>query len=425
MTQSSGTDAVRADHRVRARAHVSGLVQGVGFRPFVWREATSRGLTGWVGNDAAGVVLEVEGAPESVEALLAALTRPPPLARVDDVRSESRPVSGAAGFEVRSSATEGARRALVSPDTATCDDCLRELHDPADRRYGYPFVNCTIVRSPLHDRAVRALRPVTHDHGRLRALPGLPGRVRRPRRPPVPRRAGVLSGLRPAAPAARPVRTRGRRRADRGHRRAARRGRGRGGQGDGRLPPRGRRPPGGRGGQAARPQAPGGPPVRPHGRRRGRGARALRGRPRGARAADQRGPADRHPGAPPRHGGRCDDPRGALGGTRLAVPGSDAALHADAHPADGGVARAARPDQRKRVRRADRLRRRRRGRPTRRHRRRLPRARPGHPHPGRRLGVQGRAGPRAAGAPLARLRAQPDRHAAGVCRSPSWPAARP
>ena len=160
MTQSSGTDAVRADHRVRARAHVSGLVQGVGFRPFVWREATSRGLSGWVGNDAAGVVLEVEGAPESVEALLAALTRPPPLARVDDVRSESRPVSGAAGFEVRSSATEGARRALVSPDTATCDDCLRELHDPADRRHGHPFVNCTscgprytIVRSVPYDRS--------------------------------------------------------------------------------------------------------------------------------------------------------------------------------------------------------------------------------------------------------------------------------
>ncbi len=145
---------------VRARAHVLGLVQGVGFRPFVWREATRRGLSGWVGNDATGVVLEVEGEPASVASLLGELRRPPPLARVDDVRTVPLAPIGDVGFQVRASDTGGARRALVSPDTATCADCLRELHDPADRRHGYPFLNCTncgprytIVRAVPYDRS--------------------------------------------------------------------------------------------------------------------------------------------------------------------------------------------------------------------------------------------------------------------------------
>jgi hydrogenase maturation protein HypF len=151
---------------VRVRAHVSGLVQGVGFRPFVWREATSRGLSGWVGNDAAGVVLEAEGAADSVAALLDALRQPPPLARVDEVRSEPLSPAGDTGFLVRLSDTDGARRALVSPDTATCADCLRELHDPADRRFGYPFVNCTncgprltIVLEVPYDRSRTTMAP--------------------------------------------------------------------------------------------------------------------------------------------------------------------------------------------------------------------------------------------------------------------------
>ena len=145
---------------VRARARVSGLVQGVGFRPFVWREATTRGLSGWVGNDAIGVIFEIEGAPESVRSLLAALDHPPALARVDGVLVEALAPVGGDGFEVRASATAGLRRALVAPDTATCPDCARELHDPRDRRFGHPFVNCTscgprytIVAAVPYDRA--------------------------------------------------------------------------------------------------------------------------------------------------------------------------------------------------------------------------------------------------------------------------------
>jgi hydrogenase maturation protein HypF len=137
-----------------------GLVQGVGFRPFVWREATARGLRGFVGNDTSGVVLEVEGPADDVSALVAALSAPPPLARVDRVTRVDVPAVGDLAFTIRDSNVAGARRALVAPDTATCADCLRELHDPTDRRYLHPFINCTscgprlsIVESVPYDRS--------------------------------------------------------------------------------------------------------------------------------------------------------------------------------------------------------------------------------------------------------------------------------
>ncbi len=156
MTAESG----RGITTIRTRVIVTGLVQGVGFRPFVWREAVSRGLSGFVGNDADGVVLEVEGDDVAVSALVTALSSPPPLARVDGVSCTPMPVVGESAFVIRESDLGGARRALVSPDTATCADCLRELHDPGDRRYLHPFVNCTscgprftIVESVPYDRS--------------------------------------------------------------------------------------------------------------------------------------------------------------------------------------------------------------------------------------------------------------------------------
>jgi hydrogenase maturation protein HypF len=125
---------------------VQGIVQGVGFRPFVHALATSLDLSGHVGNDADGVFAEVEGSPDAVSSFLALLEQQaPPLARIE--RVTTRPLmpsaDGPAGFSIAASQPGGDRRALVSADTATCDDCLRELADPADRRYRYPFVNCT------------------------------------------------------------------------------------------------------------------------------------------------------------------------------------------------------------------------------------------------------------------------------------------
>lgn len=129
---------------MRAGARVVGVVQGVGFRPYVHRLAGELGLAGFVLNDERGVLVEVEGPEGAVEAFLVRLPREaPPLASVERVvRFEGEP-TGAAGFEIRPSPAGGEPDALVSPDTATCDDCLAELFDPADRRHRYPFVNCT------------------------------------------------------------------------------------------------------------------------------------------------------------------------------------------------------------------------------------------------------------------------------------------
>ncbi len=123
---------------------VTGIVQGVGFRPFVFGLAGSLGLAGWVYNDAHGVLCEVEGNAADVATFVGALReRPPPLAVVAQVIQESLPPTGETGFVIAPSPPGGHREALVSPDVATCEACLRELADPADRRYRYPFINCT------------------------------------------------------------------------------------------------------------------------------------------------------------------------------------------------------------------------------------------------------------------------------------------
>ena len=128
---------------IRRRIRVRGIVQGVGFRPTVYRLAVERGLGGWVLNDAEGVLIELEGAAADVEAFREALERdPPPLARITAIESESLAPLGEREFRIAPSAA-GRRVALVSPDMAACDDCVRELADPADRRYRYPFINCT------------------------------------------------------------------------------------------------------------------------------------------------------------------------------------------------------------------------------------------------------------------------------------------
>jgi hydrogenase maturation protein HypF len=122
---------------------VEGTVQGVGFRPFVHGLATGLGLSGLVGNDARGVFIEVEGDPEAVERFLGGLREPPPLAVIERITTRALPPGGSRGFAIVGSDDNGRRAALVAADSATCDDCLRELRDPADRRHGYPFVNCT------------------------------------------------------------------------------------------------------------------------------------------------------------------------------------------------------------------------------------------------------------------------------------------
>ncbi|WP_328334499.1 carbamoyltransferase HypF [Kribbella sp. NBC_00382] len=129
--------------RVRARITVSGVVQGVGFRPFVYALARELGLSGQVCNDAAGVIAEVEGSSGAVAVFgVRVRTDAPPLAVVESVEREELPARGGTAFVIRDS-TAGAGRTLVSPDVATCNDCLAEFADPADRRYRHPFITCT------------------------------------------------------------------------------------------------------------------------------------------------------------------------------------------------------------------------------------------------------------------------------------------
>lgn len=137
-----------------------GVVQGVGFRPFVYQLAVRLRLTGFVGNDTAGVFVEVQGTVEQVEAFTAALTaHPPPLARIDCVDCSDLPAVTETHFVIVPSQTTTGRGGSVPADVATCADCLRELFDPADRRFRYPFVNCThcgprytIIRGLPYDR---------------------------------------------------------------------------------------------------------------------------------------------------------------------------------------------------------------------------------------------------------------------------------
>ena len=184
VTAGAHEEALKA--RTRVRVSVDGVVQGVGFRPFVSRLAGEHGLAGWVRNDACGVTLEVEGERAALDLFVAQLTeRAPPLAVVERVRrrplaatgerefrivasagavangaSTRRPAGGGAPDVASRDAGESASTALVSPDVAPCEACIAELMDPRDRRYRYPFINCTdcgprltIIRAVPYDRA--------------------------------------------------------------------------------------------------------------------------------------------------------------------------------------------------------------------------------------------------------------------------------
>lgn len=151
---------------VRLRMIVRGAVQGVGFRPFVYRRARALRLGGWVENSTDGVVLEVEGARGVVETFRDTLrAQAPPRADIDGIETTLLAPTGDAAFTIRASSTEGRRRAAVLPDLATCPECLDEILDPGNRRYRYPFTNCTscgprysIIRALPYDRAHTTMR---------------------------------------------------------------------------------------------------------------------------------------------------------------------------------------------------------------------------------------------------------------------------
>src|SRR3990172_8005048 len=152
---------------IRLRLTVTGVVQGVGFRPFVYGLATRLGLSGWVRNTSSGVTIEVEGAPEQMNEFHTALRRDaPPLARIERVTTEHLSPDGSTGFDIRESQPEPGAFQPISPDISICPDCLREMFDPSDRRYKYPFINCTncgprftIIKDIPYDRPKTTMAP--------------------------------------------------------------------------------------------------------------------------------------------------------------------------------------------------------------------------------------------------------------------------
>jgi len=126
------------------RVEIKGIVQGVGFRPFVHKLARRCHLRGYVLNDTAGVRIEVEGAKSDLDRFLSRIkASPPPLSRIERIKITRIPLRNFPRFVIRESEKKKDRTVMISPDLATCDDCLSELFDPEDRRYGYPFLNCT------------------------------------------------------------------------------------------------------------------------------------------------------------------------------------------------------------------------------------------------------------------------------------------
>jgi hydrogenase maturation protein HypF len=158
-----------ASQRARLKLTVRGAVQGVGFRPFVFRLATGLGLSGWVNNSPQGVFIEVEGPGAELEKFLLRLeTEKPPRSFIQSLEASWLDPAGYTAFEIRPSETSGSKTALVLPDIATCPDCLREIFDPKNRRYRYPFTNCTncgprfsIIESLPYDRANTSMKKFT------------------------------------------------------------------------------------------------------------------------------------------------------------------------------------------------------------------------------------------------------------------------
>jgi len=153
----------------RREISVRGIVQGVGFRPFIYSLAQRYGLSGLVSNDAAGVHVEVEGPSQRVELFVRQIeAEAPPLAVVETVTWQAQPVRLQTGFRIEESRRGSQRDALVSPDSATCPECLVELFASSDRRYRYPFINCTncgprftITRSVPYDRSMTTMAAFT------------------------------------------------------------------------------------------------------------------------------------------------------------------------------------------------------------------------------------------------------------------------
>src|SRR6266545_7221818 len=161
MSQIASQEKTTVPRSLRLRVVIRGAVQGVGFRPFVYRLATELGLAGWVNNSPQGVFIGVEGDQVELKSFLLRIEREkPPRSFIQNLESSFLDPKGFTGFEIRESDSAGEKTALVLPDIAVCPDCLNDISGPNNRRHRYPFTNCTncgprfsIIESLPYDRA--------------------------------------------------------------------------------------------------------------------------------------------------------------------------------------------------------------------------------------------------------------------------------
>lgn len=156
-----------AKDRVGVKITIQGTVQGVGFRPFIYRLANENQIDGEVANNASGVCIRAAGTKAAIDTFISRICRElPPLAVIDSLATELIPLPGLTGFRIIESTSETEKTAILPPDISICDDCRQELFDPRDRRYLYPFINCTncgprytIIRNLPYDRPLTAMKP--------------------------------------------------------------------------------------------------------------------------------------------------------------------------------------------------------------------------------------------------------------------------
>ncbi|MFZ3071738.1 MAG: acylphosphatase, partial [Thermodesulfobacteriota bacterium] len=129
---------------LRTRIRVKGIVQGVGFRPFIYNLAKRHNLKGFCLNDSEGVLIEAEGRSSDIETFITEIKEsPPPLSKVDEAIVEKLPPAGFRDFSIKESLHDERKFSQISPDVSVCEECIVELENPDDRRYEYPFINCT------------------------------------------------------------------------------------------------------------------------------------------------------------------------------------------------------------------------------------------------------------------------------------------
>ncbi|MBI3753043.1 MAG: carbamoyltransferase HypF [Deltaproteobacteria bacterium] len=156
----SNGDSIR-----RMRIAINGVVQGVGFRPFIYRRAKAKGLTGFVKNTAEGLMIEVQGQGDSLMEFVNSLhENHPPLASISDIKTDEIPIKDDMDFVIQESKDADSKAPVISPDFSVCGDCLKELFTPSDRRYRYPFINCTncgprftIIKGLPYDRPLTSM----------------------------------------------------------------------------------------------------------------------------------------------------------------------------------------------------------------------------------------------------------------------------